>query len=154
MDSKNKITSDLFIPTHVTDLFVRMDFVGHVPSGHKICVSNPNNRFYVNPQDRGTALFRWYYGENGSTTCDFIENIITDIYQLLRPENRLDVRLKDKIYEKASIFNDGVVNLINTYKTNPDASSKLRTSKEKLELKIPIKPVTPGLVQADSDDSL
>ena len=39
------------------------------------------------------------YIENGVKICEFIEQIVTDIYQILRPENCIDYRVKDKIYE-------------------------------------------------------
>lgn len=144
MNSKNN--DDLFIPSHVTNLFIKMDFVSHVPSGFKICV-NSNMRSYIDPQDRSTTLYRWYYGESGTTTCDFIEKIVNEVYELLRIENSLDYRIKEKIYQKSSSFMDGITSLIITYADNPDASSKLRTSKEKLELKISSKTSTiPALI--------
>lgn len=147
MEGKNKI--DLSVPSHVTDLLVRMDFVGNVPPGHKICVQN---RIYIDPQYKTSQLYRWYMGENGSITCEFIERIISDMFQLLRPENHLDFRLRDKIYENSSVFRNGIINLISTYGGNPDACSKLRTSKDKLELKIPSKFLMTKDDEEDYDD--
>lgn len=134
MDTKNK--HDLLVPSHVTDLLVRMDFIGNVPPNYKVCV---NYRIYVDSSFKSTYFYRWYLGETGSTTCEFIEKIISDMFQLLSPENHLDHRLRDKIYEKSAIFRNGIINLISTYSNNPDACSKLRTSKDKIELKIPKK---------------
>lgn len=121
------------MPSYIKDLLVKMDYIGHVPPGMKVCISS---RSYLDPDHWSTRPMRWAYGESSLKTCTYIDNIITKICEILSEcQNKSGMR--NTVVNKAKIFRQGLINLIETYKDNPDAASKLRTNLEHLDIKIP-----------------
>jgi hypothetical protein len=122
------------MPTYIKELLVKMDFVGHVPPGKKICI---RGKGYLDPDFWTTRPIRWMYGEDSNSTCLYIDRIITNICEILAEFPNSTSGMRKTLVEKAKVFRQGLVNLITTYNDNADASSKLRTYLEVLDIKIP-----------------
>lgn len=132
--SYSKIQTEGEMPTYIKDLLVKMDFVGYVPPGQKMCT---RAKTYVDPEYWTTRPIRWINGEGSDTTCLYVDRIITKICEALNEFSSTTSKMRKTLIDKAKIFRQGLVNLVATYQENADASSKLRTCLEVLDIKIP-----------------
>lgn len=133
MTKKSMSQTDEF-PTYVKDLIIRMDFIGYVPPSMKVGIKG---KTYIDPEAWYTRSLRWIQGEDSGVTCDYIDKIIESLFQILAEHRNSKNKIRKTLIEKASIFRQGIVNLIRTYTDNPIASSKLRTSLSMLDVRLP-----------------
>lgn len=128
-------SSDEDIPTYVKDLITKMDFIGHVPPGMKICI---RGKYYQDPELWSTKPIRMFYGEDSDTTCDYIDRVVQNLISVLSQKSSIGQRVRGVLKEKALVFRQGLVNLNDTYSQNASASSKLRTILSVLDHHIPV----------------
>lgn len=130
-------------PTYVKDLIVRMDFIGFVPPSMKVGIKN--KMYYVDPEAWSTRSLRWIQGENSQVTCDYIDKILESLFQILMEQKGSKNKIRKTLIEKAGILRQGIVNLIRTYRDNPIASAKLRTSLSLLDVRLPENVIEPEI---------
>lgn len=126
--------NDEDISTYIKELLVVLDFVGNVPVGHKICV---RLKCYSDPKLWSTPPLRYLNGEDASRSCDFIERTIKNLEDVLREYKSSDHGIRKILIEKSKVFRQGLVHLIDTYSSNPEATSRLRASLTILDLRVP-----------------
>lgn len=126
--------NDEDISTYIKELLVVLDFVGNVPVGHKICV---RLKCYSDPKLWSTSPIRYLNGEDASRSCDFIERTIKNLEDVLREYKSSDHGIRKILIEKSKVFRQGLVHLIDTYSSNPEATSRLRSSLTILDLRVP-----------------
>lgn len=119
--------------THIIDLMNRMDFVGNIPPSMKISIPR---KIYLDPVDIWTAPGRWIRSESSKDTCDYIDEIIKSLFEILS-ENDSKSKIGKTLIKQASVLRPGIINLANTYKDNPNAASRLRTSLRVLDVRLP-----------------
>lgn len=122
------------IPTYVKDLIIKMDFVGHVPPGKKLCV---RGKYYHDPESWFTKPMRMLYGEDSTTTCEYIDRIVRNLTSIINRHKNIEPRIYEVVKEKAVIFRQGLINLVETYAGNPNASASLRTMLSIIDYHIP-----------------
>lgn len=130
------LINDEDISTYIKELLVVLDFIGNVPVGHKICV---RLKSYSNPNYWGTPPMRYFNGEDGARCSDFIERTVKNLEDVLRAYKDSDHSIRKILIEKSKIFRQGLVNLIDTYSSNPEVTSRLRASLTILDLRVPDK---------------
>lgn len=123
------------IPTYVKDLLVQMEFIGGTKPGKKLCVKTTS---YSDPTFWYTAPVRYIHGEDGTRTCDYIDRTLTGLTEALRTYTEYsNPKIRKTLIEKSRKLREGLVNLLSTYHDNPEASSKLKTYIELLDIKVP-----------------
>lgn len=139
------------IPSYIKDLVTKMDFIGHVPPNRKISVKG---KYYMDPDLWSTSALRLYYGENATTTCEYIDRIIRTLTSIITKPRSLNTNVLAFLREKSKVFRRGLVNLIETYDSNPNASSNLRVQLNILDYHLPENVVIGSAINFADDPEL
>lgn len=132
------------IPPTLSELLIKLDVVGALGEGHKLCVESLS---YVSAYSWYGAIYRSYYGEGRTRTLTFLNNLVSQTIQAMN--EYYGTEFFGLIIEALTKAKAGINNLISTYNIDPATASTLKLIRDNIQIQLNLR--APRDVQTDSN---